>query len=261
MHRFLFQIRKLVGEMSQIESSWIIAAVIGLFILIGYAAHLAEKARKARLAALADFCDRNGFIFSPEGRLRTSQESFLWMKYDVHTDPIVETFSFHSLFTQGHSKKAAPVMSKSDGNMEWMLFDYQYSVTTSNGKTTTTTRYPHSVVVARVPYDLPLMTLTPQNVFHSIGKVFGANELETESVEFNKKFFVDTQDHRRATEILVPELLEFLIQLGGRYWHWNGPFLISYVSGTVSAADYERMWNEAKQIISLVPNFYKIDNQ
>jgi hypothetical protein len=259
MQRSLLFVRK-VRRTFKLEIAGFFAIAVALIALGGYLAHLSARAREARFASLYDFCIQNGFEYAPSGHIQTSEESFLWMNYNVQTDSIVETFKFHSLFQQGHSQKAAPVMAKSEKGVEWLLFDYRYLVTTSNGKTTTTTTYNNSVAVAHVPFQFPVITLTPQNFFHSIGKVFGSNELETESIEFNDRYFVKTQDQKRATEILVPEVLEFFVHKEPRHWHWNGPYLITYVPRNVTADEYEVMWREVKFLIENVPNYYKVDH-
>ena len=97
-------------------------------------------------------------------------------------------------FGEGHSREAVNVMEREVGGRRAVVFDYSYKVTTSDGKTTTTTTYEFSIYAHQLPAALPDMTIEPEGLWDKAVKLFGAQDVELESVEFNDRYRVKADD-------------------------------------------------------------------
>ena len=118
-------------------------------------------------------------------------------------------------FDEGHSRKAVNVLEREVGGRRAVVFDYSYKVTTSNGKTTTTTTYEFSIYAQQLPAALPDMTIEPEGLWDKAVKLFGAQDVELESVEFNDRYRVKADDPKVAYDVLNPRTMEALLAIGG----------------------------------------------
>lgn len=233
------------------------AGGIVLIVVIGY---FAEQARKKRLAELAEFCSQIGFQFYPEGLLVGESHNFLGFEFTSTQDQLAKELSLFSLFQQGHSRRAAPVMKGAVNGHPWMLFDYEYKITTSNGKETQTTTYPFTVCVVQVPFMLPVLSLEPENWLHGVGKVFGSRELQVESAQFNKSYYITSSDPRAGIDLLHPIAIERLLNQKIRNWKLIGPYLMVYSNGHQSAAEYSQLFIDVKAFVDVIPAYFKQDH-
>lgn len=123
---------------------------------------------------------------------------------DPHLLPSLNAFP---LFSHGHAKKASNVMTGVADEIGITLFDYRY--TTGGGKNQHTHRQTVVLLTSAV-LDLPAFSLKPQNVFHSIGKVFGYKDIDFDThAIFSDKYFLRGSDEAAIRELFSPEVLEY----------------------------------------------------
>ena len=125
-----------------------------LFAAIAVLAYLADKKRREALRALAG---ELGFTF-----LRTDAE-------------LPDRLAGLQLFKRGRSRRATNVLEGTAQGIEVALFDYQY--TTGSGKNSHTYRQTVIAFWSQM-LNLPDFELHPQNIFHSIAKVFGYQDID-----------------------------------------------------------------------------------
>ncbi len=182
--------------MEQVLGGILVVAVVAGIIALAIHAHKMEKRRQAELAALAAEC---GFRFDPSRRAGG----------DWRHEPF-------SPFTSGHSRSRANTFEGSldiDGRpFSLVMGDYQYKVTTSNGKTTSTTTYNFSYLILHLPFaNLPTMAIRGENIFDKIAGAIGFDDIDFESAEFSRKFHVKSSDKRFAYDVVHPRMMEFLL--------------------------------------------------
>ena len=111
------------------------------------------------------------------------------------------------LFSHGHSKKAFNVLSGVADEIEITMFDYRY--TTGGGKN----QHTHNqtvVLLKSAVLDVPPFSLKPQNVFHSIGKAFGYQDIDFDSHPvFSEKYLLRSSDELGLREVFIPDILEY----------------------------------------------------
>jgi len=200
-------------------SFWLILPVLGIVAAVAYFGWKAEHERKLALEALAG---RLGFRFERDE--------------DASHDELYAQFE---IFRRGHSRIAKNTMT---GALD--LFgrpcrvrcgDFRYRVTRSTGKNTTTRTYRFSYVIVHPPWDTPPLLIRAEGVFDKIAGAFGFDDIDFESIEFSKHFYVQSGDKRFAYDVLHPRMMEFL--LGER------PPMLDIEGGALCLSDGERRWD------------------
>ncbi len=187
--------------------------------VLGWLGWKAEKERQAALEALAK---EMGLSFDPGADSR-------------HDDD----YSQFEIFRRGHSRTARNTM---EGTAD--LFgrrchlrcgDFRYKVTRSNGKSTTTTTYNFSYLIVHPPWDTPPLLIRPEGVFDKIAGAFGFDDIDFESEEFSRRFYVKSTDRRFAYDVLHPRMMEFLLAAQ--------PPMLDIENGALCVSDGSRRWD------------------
>lgn len=214
-----------------------VLVIVALAIVAMVHAHKKEKQRTADLIALADSLDLS---FTP-GK-------------DTSHD---ELFSQFAVFRNGHSRAAYNTLQghRDIGGRRFGLRmgDYTYKVTSSNGKQTTTTTYRLSYCVLLIPLaGVPRLLIRPEHLFDKLGSAIGFDDIDFESSEFSKRFFVKSDDKRLCYAIVTPRMMEFLLAAGRPTIDIEGGACLS-VHGT-------RRWpaSEFSQRLSWLERFFEL---
>jgi len=173
----------------------VIIIVIALVAVAGYYSWLAEKKRQEGLAALAQ---ELGLRFDPG------------VDHD-HDDEYAQ----FEIFRRGHSRAARNTLHGSiklfDQDCQMVAGDFRYKVTSGSGKNRSTTTYRFSYLIVHPPWHTPSLLIRPEGVFDKIKGAFGFDDIDFESAEFSRKFFVKSSDKRFAYDVLHPRMMEFLL--------------------------------------------------
>jgi len=211
----------------------LIVLAIGVAIAIAVVAYLAEKKRRE---AIMRWAATNGWSYSGEdGR---------WVDA-WRGDP----------FDEGHSRKAANVLEREVGGRRAVVFDYSYKVTTSNGKTTTTTTYEFSVYAQQLPAALPDVTIEPEGLWDKAVKLFGAQDVELESVEFNDRYRVKADDPKVAYDVLNARTMEALLAVSGLDIRIQGSWIVGVDRGDLDVLRIPGRVEVLTGIVDRVPSF------
>jgi hypothetical protein len=177
------------------------AAPILVFVLFGVVAivalYLGHKAAEKRRQELWGLASELGMVFDP-GRDGPGSEHTLF-----------------GAFKRGHSRR---VMNTMRGDLEMfgrpcpcVLGDYEYKVTSSNGKSTSTTTYRFSYILLRLPWAVPDLSIRRENLLDKIAGAVGFDDIDFESEEFSRRFHVKCRDRKFAYDMLHPRAMEFLL--------------------------------------------------
>lgn len=171
--------------------------MVGVIIALIVAMEMAARKRREALAALAA---ELGWRFDPR-KDRDHDEEYAYFEY----------------FRRGHSRVAYNTLSGSveiDGHGYWAKAgDFQYMVTRHNGKTTQTDTYRFSYLIVHSPFGrtLPTLLIRPEGIFDKMAGAFGFDDIDFESVEFSRRFYVRSDDKRFAYDVIDPRMMEFLL--------------------------------------------------
>lgn len=204
-------------------------ALIALLVIVGvvvfgataYLSHKAEVKRREEMAALAE---RLGCRFDPS-RDRTHDE--MYSRIDV--------------FRQGHSRAAYnTIQGKHEiGGRPFPLKmgDFTYKVTSSNGKSTSTSTYNLSYLILHLPVQAPDLLIRQENMLDKLAGALGFDDIDFESEAFSRRFHVKCRDRKFAYAVVHPPVMEFLMSGGG------SPPSISISGGCCCITDGTRRWS------------------
>lgn len=120
-----------------------------------------------------------------------------------------------SLLERGHSRRCDCLIrgrsghesSGAPGEQALDLFDFRY--VTGHGKNRQTHRY--AVAILSLPFPVKSLRLRPENAFDKVGEFLGAEDIDFESAEFSRRFFVSANDRKWAYDIIHARMMEFLL--------------------------------------------------
>ena len=204
----------------------VFVALIALVAVAGMAgAYLAWRAEQERLRALEALADELGLRFDPHE--------------DEDHDEQYEQFA---IFQRGHSRVATNTLH---GSVE--LFgracalragDFTYKETSGTGKSRSTRTYRFSYLIVHPPWATPGLLVRPEGIFDRIKGAFGFDDIDFESEEFSRRFWVQSPDKRFAYDVLHPRMIEFLLE--------SEPPLLEVEHGALCISDGERRWDQAE---------------
>lgn len=191
-------------------------------VLVGIGAYWAWRQEQERRRALAALAARLGFRFTP-----------------AHDSQHDERYAQFEMFRRGHSRVAYNTL---DGSLELLgarcrarCGDFRYRVTRSNGKSTSTSTYRFSYLIVHVPWPVPALLIRPEGVFDKIAGAFGFDDIDFESEEFSRRFYVKSSDKRFAYDVLHPRMMEMLLA--------ERPPMIDIEAGAICLGGGERRWD------------------
>jgi hypothetical protein len=165
--------------------------IIVIFIAVTVVALLASWfAAQQRRKALAAWAAAHGLAFDPETN-----------------DGVENEFPDFECFRRGSGRRAYNCMVGTWGGRAFLAFDYRY--TTGSGKNRHTHTF--SAVILRSPVPLRPLYIRPEGLFDKVAAFFGAEDINFESAEFSRKFFVKSPDRKWAYDVIHPRTIEFLL--------------------------------------------------
>ncbi len=207
---------------------------VGGIVLIIKSAQAAKERARIRLADMGAFATQMGL-------------SFTTAKDTLHD----EQYDHFEIFRQGFDRYAYNTISgplnlnQTPVHCNMGDFHYKtretYTTTDSKGRTTTRTRIvPHhfSYFIVELPYHgVPDVLIRREGFFDKIAAAFGKEDIDFESSEFSRKYYVKSDDRKFAYDILHPRMIEFLLEskpglvdmensricLTGGYACWDAP--------------------------------------
>ena len=199
-------------------------------ILIAY--HIVDA--RERRKELAAFAGENGLSFDPE-KDRDLDDRHPHLKC-LH---------------RGHSRYASNIMRGELGDLEVTAFDYHY--VTGHGKNRQTHR--HSAVIARSPVPLKPLYIRREHIFDKVGEFFGADDIDFESAEFSRKFYVKAPDKRWAYDVIHQRMMEFLLASPSFSIQFEVDKVVAWKSSRFSGEEFELATEMIKGILDRLPKY------
>jgi len=168
--------------------------VFGILLVVGLAVYGIIQAR-ARRNALAAWAAQQGLGFAPD---------------DVRG--FDDRFPAFSCLQEGSNRYAYNVSTGLWHQRQVLAFDYHYETYSTNSKGETETSHYHfsAVIVASNVLLKPLL-IRPEGFFDRVKGFFGFEDINFESAEFSRKFFVQSPDRKWAYDVLHQRAMEFLL--------------------------------------------------
>lgn len=166
-----------------------VVLVLVVAIALGIWGYYANQKRQKEFAAWAA---ANGFTYA------TSD--------DRYTD-----LPWGAPFGVGFGRAALDVLTSSGPGRPTLCFTYRYKTQSSDGKTTSTQTHHFSIYSARLPKALPELHVGRENILTSLARAVGVHDIEFESEDFNREFKVTGDDRKFASDVINPQMMQFLM--------------------------------------------------
>lgn len=174
-----------------------ILLVVALAILGIWWEHRRRAERRRRYREIAD---RLGLEYTESPGLRLDQE-----------------FPAFTCFAQGHSRRLnhllrGEIRSREGHPNDVLAGEWQFSITVSNGKTTTTVTYRFGFVILGLRMGrCPAVAIRGENLMDRLAGALGWDDIDFESVEFSRRFHVKSEDKRFAYDLIDARVMEHFL--------------------------------------------------
>jgi hypothetical protein len=194
---------------------------------------------QARQKALGELAARNGWQFS------TARDSGMESR-----------FSEFPCFQQGSNRYAYNVLEGRGDQRSICAFDYHYETYTTDSKGNSQTNHHHfSAMIVLVPWPLKPLLIRPEGLFDKIGEFLGFDDIDFESHEFSRKFFVKSPDRRWAFDVIHQATMEFLLAAPRFTIEMSGPAVVASRSSLFEPADFEDAYRVVSGILDRLPEY------
>ncbi|HKB15954.1 MAG TPA: hypothetical protein VKF62_07800 [Planctomycetota bacterium] len=221
-----------------------ILALLGVVALLVAGAILAARARRKRQEALAALADRLGFNFSAE-------------------DPFGLSYRYARFgpLARGDNRYAYNVLAGERPGLRVFAFDYHHQTYTTDSKGRPQVHHHHaSRLVVDHPYDLGRLLLRPEGFLDKVADAFGFDDIDFESAEFSRRYWVKAGDKRLAYDLLHPGQIEFLLAQPPFGLMCEGSStLVSFGDRTCTPDEFEALLRLAKGFHERVPEYLRKD--
>lgn len=217
-----------MNDLSGIAFAFLIGVLIVALIALKFRA---DAKRREELFA---FAVRHGFEFYIEDAIG-----------------VKSLYGDFSLLSRGDSRKAYNIMSGPMGKWEIKAFDYRYS--TGSGKS----RQTHylSAVVLDTDVRFSAITIRPENLFDRIAGAVGFDDIDFESHEFSRQFYVKSNDKKFAYDVIHPRMMEFLIANPEWSIEMLGRSIMICNGRTLRPEEFEKALSFADSFLGLFPDY------
>lgn len=224
--------------------AWVVVGFVALAITAGILHWRAEQARRLELQ---QFAERSGFCFRPDN--------------DPDHD---DRYAQFEIFRRGHSRVAKNTMT---GEIELLgrtcavrCGDFRYRVTSNSGKSSSTSTYRFSYLIVHLPWRTPPLLVRREGVFDKLAGALGFDDIDFESDEFSRRFYVKSSDKRFAYDVVHPRAMEFLLaEQPPMIDIENGAFCLSDGSRRWTTGDFERRFEFVRGFFELWPRHLQRD--
>ena len=218
-------------------SSSAIVVLVVLFVVVGIAAAvIGAIAAAKRREEMAAYATSRGWTYVEDDR------------------DLVDRWE-GAPFGRGFGRRAFNVVRGVHDDRAFTTFDYEYKTQQSNGKTTTTVVHPFSVLAMSTTYAMPALSVEPEGLFDSVADAVSSATIDLESEEFNLAFSVRCPDRKFASDVLHPQMMEFLLQHRYVGFRVERDTLLVVAKGKRSTGEIDASLAYADGVVDRVPEF------
>lgn len=152
---------------------------------------------------------------------------------------------------RGRSRRAKNVVTGTHRGRPVTLFDYRY--TTGSGKNKQTHRL--GVVVVGTDHPVIPLTIRRENPFDKVGEFLGADDIDFESAEFSRTFFVKSGDRKWAYDVIHQRTMDYLLRCDFQDLAFGLFELAVHKRGRFDPDGYDRALDLACDVLDLIPDY------
>jgi hypothetical protein len=209
--------------------------IVIIILAIGVIGFLSWQQDKKRREALRLWAQQRGWRLAP-----------LKIK-SMHRD-----YPALKVFQKGHSRYAKNIIKGELNGRPVMMMDYRYTV--GHGKNRST--HNRGVVILACDFPTVPLFIRRENPLDRVGEFFGADDIDFESSEFSRKFFVKSADKKWAYDIIHTRTMDYLMKTPSCFTIEFGFGEIAiYQTGWCGTDNYEKALEIAWDLHELIPDY------
>ncbi len=156
----------------------------------------------------------------------------------------------------GSNRYAYNTMRGSLGNRRALAFDYHYETHSTNSKGQTQTQHHQfSAVILASAVPLKPLFIRPEGFFDHVAEFFGFDDINFESAEFSRRFYVKSPDRKWAYDVIHPRTMEFLLASPPVSLRFGAGHVIAHRDSTFSAAEFQQAADVASGVLDRLPDY------
>ena len=206
--------------------------VVGVIILGHYAA-------AKRRNELSQWAASQGWRFSPD-----------------RISGLEHQYPGFQLLKQGSDRYAYNIIRGIFKDLNILAFDYHYETHSTNSKGHRQTHHHHfSAVILETPHVLKSLFIRAEGFFDKLTEFFGFDDIDFESAEFSRKFFVKAEDRRWAYDVIHTRTMEFLLDSPRFTIQFHGRHMFAGRSTTFKITDFQDAMGVLMGILDRFPDY------
>ena len=162
-----------------------------------------------------------------------------------------DRFGAFDCLRRGHSRYAYNVMRGNCVQLDVIAFDYHYA--TGSGKNRSNHHF--SAVVIASPFPLKGLYIRREGVFDKVTEFFGLDDIDFESAEFSRRFYVKAADKRWAYDVIHQRMMEYLLTAPTFTLQFDPHHIIAWRSGRFDTEDFDDAIGLIRGIIDRLPDY------
>jgi len=206
----------------------LIAAVVGA--MIAYAIYSSAKRRKE----LAAWAATRGLSFSRE-KLRDMDDRYPEFK----------------CLRRGRGRFACNIMAGDLQGLPVRAFDYHY--VTGHGKNRRVHHF--SALIAGSPLPLKPLFIRREHALDRVAEFLGWDDIDFESAEFSRKFYVTSPDKRWAFDVIHQQMMEYLLAAPDYSLQFDAENIIAWRSRRLIGSGFDEACGLIKGMLDRLPEY------
>jgi hypothetical protein len=112
-----------------------------------------------------------------------------------------------------------------------------------------------SAVIVSSPIPLQPLTIRPEGLLDKVGEFFGAEDINFESADFSRKFFVKAVNKRWAYDVIHPRVMELLLASPPFRIQFGLVSVMAYRQSPFKPADFQAAFQVVCGILDQLPEY------
>jgi hypothetical protein len=215
-----------------------IIIVCGILLVAGIVIYSRMQAQ-ARRQALAEWAAQQGLAFAPD-----------------NVGDLDGRFPSFACLQEGRNRYAYNLASGLWHERHVLAFDYHYETHSTNSKgESETTHWHFSAVIVHSEVPLKPLLIRPEGFFDKVKSFFGFEDINFESAEFSRKFFVQAPDRKWAYDVLHQRALEFLLVSPVFSLAFDARAVIAWRGATCQPAEFTQALTVVRGLLDQLPAY------
>ncbi len=152
---------------------------------------------------------------------------------------------------KGHSRYAYNIMEGQWNDLPIKAFDYHYA--TGSGKSRSDHYFSAVILASGIP--LKPLYIRREGFFDKLTEFFGFDDIDFESAEFSRKFYVKSSDKRWAYDVIHARMMEYLMAAPDFGIQFDLMHIIAWRERKFKPADFQAGAELISGIIDRLPEY------